>query len=398
MAARSSGGVLQRQLNVLSQVGVVGGLTDGQLLQRCLGGRDGGAQPAFTALVERHGPMVLDVCRQVLGDLHDADDAFQATFLVLLRKAGTVRNADSVASWLHGVAYRVSRRARVNGILRRAHEQRGAEMKAVRQERETDPKESWEELHEEIARLPARYREPLVLCYLEGLTTGAAAQRLRCPQGTVLSRLSRGRERLRSRLIRRGLAPVQGTGIEDAPSEVGTSLPGPLFGATVQLGTQCLEESAAAASVPSSVASLAQGVLQAMFWSRLKAGGLAGLILATMAIGAGATLAYGEKKEGRVVRSHKAPQEPARPEVRPPESGRITDSSSAAFVALPRGADLRRLLRQAASEAIALARAKPIPSSSCLTTIASVQARAGDTDGARHVRGGREGGRGRVRR
>src|SRR5579883_2531511 len=247
MAARSSGEALQSQLNILSRLGVVGELTDGELLQRCLGTGDGGAQAAFTALVERHGPMVLGVCRQVLGDSHDAEDAFQATFLVLLRKAGTVRNADSVASWLHGVAFRVSRRAREAAIRRRVHEQRGAEMRAARDDRESGRPDSWTELHEEIARLPARYREPLVLCYLEGLTTGAAAQRLRCPQGTVLSRLSRGRERLRARLIRRGLAPesrlVTGPSPPDAEA---TSVPGPLLSATVQLGARFLEGSTAA--------------------------------------------------------------------------------------------------------------------------------------------------------
>ena len=142
--------------------------------------------------------MVLRVCREALSDSHDAEDAFQSTFLVLLRKAGSVRNLDSVASWLHGVACRVSRRARSDAIQRKAHEQRGAEIRASRHGCKADEPESWTELHEEIARLPARYREPLVLCYLEGLTTGAAAQRLRCPQGTMLSRLSRGRERLRT--------------------------------------------------------------------------------------------------------------------------------------------------------------------------------------------------------
>ena len=384
MAARSSGGVLQSQLNILSSLGVAGDLTDGQLLGRYLSPCEGGAQAAFTALVERHGPMVLKVCRQVLGDSHDAEDAFQATFLVLLRKAGSVRNADSVASWLHGVAYRVSRRAKADAIQRRAHERRVAEMRAFRHDREADRPESWTELHEEIARLPARYREPLVLCYLEGLTTGVVAQRLRCPQGTILSRLSRGRERLRARLTRRGLAPVNSLVTEAPPPDAeATSVPGPLLSATVQLGTRFLDQPAAAAPVSASVASLTEGVLQAMFWTKLKASGLVGLALATLAVGAGAALAYQEKKERRVVRSQKAPQEPATPAVRPPDAARPTGSSAAAFVPLPPRGELHQLLRRASSEAIALAKAKPMPSSWCLTTIASVQAKAGDLDGAR---------------
>ena len=193
MAARSLGAVLQTKLNILIASGVVGHLTDGQILQQSLSDDHGEAEAAFTALVDRHGPMVLGVCRQVLGDSHDADDAFQAAFLVLFRRAGSVRDADSVASWLHGVALRVARRARSDAVRRKAVERRGAEMRAVRSDRAADRPESWTELHEEIARLPQRFREPLVLCYLEGLTTEAVAQRLGCPKGTVLSRLSRDR-------------------------------------------------------------------------------------------------------------------------------------------------------------------------------------------------------------
>lgn len=384
MAARRSGGILHGQLNILSRLGVVGDLTDGQLLRRSLGAGEGGAQAAFTALVERHGPMVLQVCRQVLGDSHDAEDAFQAAFLVLLRKAGSVRNADSVASWLHGVAYRVSRRARIAAIRRKAHEQRGAEMKALREGRESHRPESWPELHEEIARLPARYREPMVLCYLEGLTTGVVAQRLRCPQGTVLSRLARGRERLRAKLIRRGLAPVDGVATRPLPPEPeATSVPGTLLIATVQLGTRFLEQPAAAAPVSVSVASLAEGVLRAMWWSKLKAGVLLGLAMAAMGVGAGAVLAYQEKTEGRIVRPREATQKAATPGAGPPEATTPAVSSPAAFVPLPPRGELHQLLRRASSEAITLAKAKPMPSSWCLTTIASVQVKAGDLDGAR---------------
>ncbi len=116
MAARLSGADLPNQLSILSNVGVVRDLSDGQLLERFVGGRDGEAQSAFTALMERHGPMVLGVCREILDESHDAEDAFQATFLVLVKKAGSVRKADSLASWLHGVALRVGRRARASAF------------------------------------------------------------------------------------------------------------------------------------------------------------------------------------------------------------------------------------------------------------------------------------------
>jgi polysaccharide export outer membrane protein len=201
MAGGSAGANLPNELNTLFRFGVVGDHSDGQLIQRFLNAQEGADQAAFTALVERHGPMVLRVCREILGNAHDAQDAFQATFLVLARKAGSVRKTDSVASWLHGVAVR----AKAHATRRRLYEQRSAAMKAVELQREGDPPECWPELYEEIARLPQHYREPVVLCYLEGLTTDEAALRIGCPKGTVLSRLSRARERLRGRLDHRGL-------------------------------------------------------------------------------------------------------------------------------------------------------------------------------------------------
>src|SRR4051794_21504872 len=183
MAGRSAGVDVLNGLNTLFHVGVVGDLSDGQLFERFLNARDGADQAAFAALVERHGPMVLRVCRQVLGDSHDAQDAFQATFLVLVRKAGAVRKMDSVASWLYGVAHRIAVRARTDASRRRTYERRGAVL-AVDDPGGTDQVETFPDLHEEIARLPERYREPVVLCYLEGLTTEAAAQRLGWPRGT----------------------------------------------------------------------------------------------------------------------------------------------------------------------------------------------------------------------
>lgn len=269
MAGGSTDAVLAKHLHALYHAGAIGGLSDGQLLDRFVAGGDPAAEAAFTALAERHGPMVLRVCRQMLGDPHAAQDAFQATFLVLVRKAASVRNRDSVASWLHGVARRVAMRARVDAARRQRHERRGAAAAAATQPPgDGERPESWTELHEEVSRLPEKYRGAVVLCYLEGLTTEAAAQRLGCPQGTVLSRLSRARDRLRARLTRRGLVlPAAGLSPEAATSAV----PAALLDATVRASLGFLPRQASGAALAStSAVILARGVLFTMTLSKLK--------------------------------------------------------------------------------------------------------------------------------
>jgi RNA polymerase sigma factor (sigma-70 family) len=272
-------------LHTLYRAGVLGDLTDAQLLERFLAGRDEGAEAGFAALVERHGPMVLRVCGRILRDPHDAEDAFQATFLVLARRAGSVRRRDSLASWLHGIARRVALHARADAARRRRHEGRCA---ALREAEPTDDGaepllEGWPELHEEVARLPAAYRESVVLCYLEGLTTAAAARRLGCAQGTVLARLSRARARLRRRLVGRGLALSAGLLAADlAPGAAGAAVPAGLARSVNKAAMEVASGATAAGSVPASVAALAQGVLSMMFRSRLK--GIVGLVVALGAV------------------------------------------------------------------------------------------------------------------
>ena len=153
--------------------------------------------------------LVLNVCRSVLSDSNDADDAFQATFLVLARKAASIRGGDSLASWLCRVAYRIAVRAGTESARRRQVERRGAEQYAGRIASENAERPGSDEiaiLFDELDRLPERYRIPVVLCHLEGLSTDAAARRLGCPVGTIWARLSRARARLRSRLVRRGVS------------------------------------------------------------------------------------------------------------------------------------------------------------------------------------------------
>ena len=205
--------MLTGQLKVVgSQPGATGAeervetLTDEQLLDWFLNRDDGSAEAAFRAIVLRHGPMVLGVCRHILNQLQDAEDAFQATFLVLARKAGSIRDRRVLARWLYEVAYRIAMRARTNGVRRRTHERQGGEMAAT----VTNDNHGWVELrpvlHEEVNRLPEKYRLPVILCYLEGKTNEEVAEQLKWPVGTVKGRLSRARDLLRSRLSRRGLA------------------------------------------------------------------------------------------------------------------------------------------------------------------------------------------------
>ena len=199
---------MRHPIEDLLRDGALGRLDDPQLLEIFLGGSEA-AEGAFRALVERHGPMVLRACRGELRDPAAADDAFQNTFLVLVRRAHSVRKRASVGSWLFGVAIRVARRSR-RGAARRLAREREAAARASRREAESVEGQPGveSELLEEIERLPEAYRLPVVLCYLEGLSTEEVARRLGCPKGTILSRLSRARDRLKVSLARRGLAPA----------------------------------------------------------------------------------------------------------------------------------------------------------------------------------------------
>jgi RNA polymerase sigma factor (sigma-70 family) len=268
MAGRSACAELLSGLRTLTHVGVTGNLSDAQLLDRFLARSGETAELAFEALVARHGPMVLDVCGNVLRDPHNTQDAFQATFLVLASRAGSIRRRDALASWLLGVARRVALRSRADVARRRVYEGRAAEANAYHS---PEPPESWSELHEEIDRLPERYREPVVLCYLEGLSTQTAAVRLGCPHGTILSRLSRARERLRGGLTRRGLAPTGLLTAGIAPGAAPTAIPPKLLTATVRASLIFTEQETTAAGLVSTTAvALAKGVVHTMMISKLK--------------------------------------------------------------------------------------------------------------------------------
>lgn len=196
-------------LRAIFEGGAVGQGSDPELLDRAALGGERGAV-AFGALVERHRPMVVRTCLGILGDPHAAEDAAQVTFLVLARRAATLRRGETIAPWLYGVAVRVSGKMRVGAARRSKHERIGAARRGERLEPPDPGDDAGPAVLEEVARLPEKERAPVVLCYFEGLSHEEAARRLGWPVGTVRGRMARARDRLRGRLARRGLEPSAG--------------------------------------------------------------------------------------------------------------------------------------------------------------------------------------------
>jgi RNA polymerase sigma factor (sigma-70 family) len=253
-----------------------GGLTDGQLLARFIDSRD---EAAFAALVHRHGKMVLGVCRRILGHAQDAEDAFQATFLVLARKAASVAKREALASFLYGVAYRTALQARAAAVRRRARERQVVEMPHP----EAPPCEAqdWRPvLDRELNALPERYKAPVVLCDLEGKTRREAARQLGVSEGTLSSHLTRGRRLLAKRLSRHGVAlsggALAGLLYEGAAS---ARVPAPLVVSTVQAAV-CVAAGRAAVATPAAV--LMNEVLKAMLLTKVKLAVAGVMVMATL--------------------------------------------------------------------------------------------------------------------
>jgi RNA polymerase sigma factor (sigma-70 family) len=257
----------------LFESGSLTGLTDRDLVERASGPPNASAEAAFEALVTRHGPMVLRVCRNVLGCHDDAEDAFQATFLVLVKQRQSIRKLDSVASWLYGVASRVAARARVDAARRRNRERRGIRLlvdptATIESTLDPDQTEHAPIVQEEVRRLPEKYRSVVLLCYWEGLTQEQAAHHLGCPIGTVRSRVARARDLLRVRLARRGLTATAGAlafcFTSSAPAAVApASLPLNLVRSTVQAAMWVAAGTTIAGVVSASVLVL----VRRMLWS-----------------------------------------------------------------------------------------------------------------------------------
>jgi RNA polymerase sigma factor (sigma-70 family) len=231
-----------------------GGLSDAQLLERFVRARD---EAAFEVLVWRHGAMVLSVCRRLLRREHDAEDAFQATFLALVRKAASIGKREALGSWLYKVAYRVALRARAVPAVQPLPGGPQPDTSATEPSDDLLRRELQAALDEEVSRLPEKYRAAFVLCQLEGQTTAAAARSLGCPPGTVGTRLARARELLRRRLGRRGFGASALLAVG-----AGAALPAALVSSTIKLGTA--NKAAAAGLVSARVAALTKGALRSM--------------------------------------------------------------------------------------------------------------------------------------
>jgi RNA polymerase sigma factor (sigma-70 family) len=295
--------------------------TDGDLLDRYLRARD---ESAFELLVRRHGALVLGVCRRTLRDNHAAEDAFQATFLILARKASSVRQA-TVAGWLYRVALRVALRSRQSAARRSSREQPIINEPSVEEPDPFTGSELRAVLDDELRRLPERFRLPVLLCYVEGNTTEQAAQLLGCPRGTILSRLATARKRLSRRLLRRGVG-VPAAGLAAALAE-------PAWPAAVPAANaaKTLHSVLSISGASSQAAHLAQGVIHAMFLSKLR--WAVGVVLVLGVLGVTASLVVLDtpvqgQDRPRVAEAPNTVRPPERP--RPEPQKDIQEQSAAA--------------------------------------------------------------------
>jgi RNA polymerase sigma factor (sigma-70 family) len=302
MAARQLNEFMRHLRRVLDRHDA-GGITDGELVKRYVQQRD---ETAFEALLRRHGPMVFGVCRRVLHNQHDAEDAFQATFLIFVSKASSLRSPGMIGNWLYGVAYRTALHAREAAGKRRAKE---AEMPAKSRIAE----DIWADLRPaldlELERLPDKYRSVIVLCDLEGKTRKEAARHLGRTEGTVASRLARGRVLLAKRLARHGLMLSGGAlaAVLFKAQTASASVPTCVVYSTIKAATLIAAGKATAGVISAKVATLTEGVLKAMLLTKLKTGMAVLVVLSVIAIPATAltyhAMARDEPKQSQDVQS-----------------------------------------------------------------------------------------------
>ena len=262
-----------------------GGVTDGQLLERFVRQRD---ETAFEVLVWRHGPMVLALGQRMLHNAHDAEDVLQATFLTLVRKAGSISQRDSLSSWLYKVAYRIALRVHARTARLVADGRPIEDVPAADTGNEADWRELRPLLDSAIERLPEKYRTALLLCDLQGKSYREVAEQLGCPIGTVSTRVTRARQLLRKRLAHQGLALSLGALTAALTGRTATAMPASLTSSTVRAASLLVNEAdGAAASLPANIAELIEGAKPVMLWTRFKIATFLALVIGTLAVGAG---------------------------------------------------------------------------------------------------------------
>jgi RNA polymerase sigma factor (sigma-70 family) len=312
MSDAAKGPILRYIRNIGVQASA-SGVSDRELLSRFVTQHD---EAAFELLLWRYGAMVLHVCRGVTHDAHDAEDAFQATFLVLARKARSVRKREALGGWLYRVAYHLALKARGQKVRRAAHEKHGLDLHELPGSGPTSAAETADELRpvllEEVNRLPAKYRTPVILCYLEGKTHDEAARHLGWPKGTVSGRLARAREMLRTRLVRRGLSISAGA-LTAVLSPGDTSAMQPLLRRTMQTAVGFTADGAnRVGPVSGRVALLVEGMLRTMFLTKLRV--IVTGVSALVFLGSGAGLVANHVLATKQAAAETAPPDPAPPE------------------------------------------------------------------------------------
>ncbi|MFI5455142.1 MAG: RNA polymerase sigma factor [Isosphaerales bacterium] len=305
-----------RSLETLYSAGALGTKTDGELLECFRTDRGPAGQEAFRILVERYGPMVLGLCRSRVRDSHEAEDAFQATFLVLVRRADSIRRRDTIGPWLHGVATRVARRAFNRTIRRRKRELSGVADLACRDSSSPDGPACEQVIQDEIARLPESFRAPLVLCCLLGLSYDLAARQLGLSEPALRGRLHRARKQLAARLRARGIASsVIGPAIE--PFRVALpALPSSLVDSTVRFSMRWWVLNGlldGATAIPVTITALSEGAIKSMIFQAYKLPAIVALtavgLLGTVVLAQQGKNAAGNGPSSPVKNASSAPQD-----------------------------------------------------------------------------------------